>query len=130
MHDYEDSYGGSPYEQPSQPTPSPAPANVPEPTESDPPPSQPEPEIVPVTSFAEVQPLFATHCAMCHPATPPDWQDYAAAKAYADNGRLYEKIWTLYQADDPLAMPLGNATGMTEEERQQIIDWINEGGAE
>ena len=128
--DYDDIYDG-PYE-PSQPTPSPALANVPEPTESDPPPPpQPEPERVPVTSFAEVQPLFATHCAMCHPATsPPDWQDYAAAKAYVDNGKLYEKIWILYQSNDPLAMPLGNTTGMTEDERQQIIRWIEDGGAE
>ena len=135
----DDTYGDDTYDyddydpySPGQPTPpSSGEANEPGPVDNSQTPPDEEVTTVPVTSFAEVQPLFVTYCAMCHPATsPPDWQDYAAAKAYVDNGKLYEKIWILYQSNDPLAMPLSNVTGMTEEERQQIIKWIDGGGAE
>ena len=46
------------------------------------------------------------------PGAPPDipkinWVDYAVAKPYVDNGKLYEKIWTLRE-DEEKGMPMGN----------------------
>ena len=85
-------------------------------------------------TFDDIKPLFETHCIACHVegASPPqipliEWLDYNTAKSYADNGKLKERVWDL--KDDPVkGMPMANATEMTEEERQQIVKWIEDGG--
>ncbi len=87
----------------------------------------------PKVTFSEIQPLFQKHCAYCHvPGAPPaiptiDWTDYAVAKSYVDSGVLYERMWTL-KDDEEKGMPLGNGLDMTEEERKQIVSWIQGGG--
>ena len=87
----------------------------------------------PKVTFSEIQPLFQKHCAYCHvPGAPPqiptiDWVDYAVAKSYVDSGVLYERMWTL-KDDEEKGMPLGNGLDMTEEERQLIVNWIEDGG--
>ena len=76
-------------------------------------------------SFDEVKPLFEKHCMLCHRGVPPiiNWLDENTAKEYVENGKLYNRIWEL--KDDPMrGMPLGNAFGMTEEERQKIVEWL------
>ena len=89
-----------------------------------------EPKVV----FADIKPLFETHCIACHVegASPPqipliEWLDYNTAKSYADNGKLKERVWDLRE-DLVKGMPMANATEMTEEERQQIVKWIEDGG--
>jgi uncharacterized membrane protein len=74
-------------------------------------------------TFAEVQPLLATHCAGCHnvPAPPlgvklDSWEHVKAASA---------RIKAM--AVDSQAMPLGNPTGMTPAERQKLGAWIAAG---
>ena len=80
--------------------------------------------------FSDVKPLFEKHCMFCHNVAPKiDWLDYQISKAYADSGKLYARIWTL-RDDVAKAMPLGNAFGMTPEERQLIVKWIEDGGTQ
>lgn len=92
-----------------------------------------EPPSPPVL-FEDIKPLFETHCIACHVegAAPPqipliDWLDYNIAKSYADNGKLKERVWDLRE-DLVKGMPMANATEMTEEERKQIVKWIEDGG--
>jgi len=81
-------------------------------------------------SFAEVQAIMARRCVSCHAAQPSDplfsappkgliLTDPAQIKAHA------EQIHT--QVVVAKAMPLGNRTNMTEEERAQIAAWIAAG---
>lgn len=81
--------------------------------------------------FADIQPLFQKHCAFCHLGGVPNinWVLYEVAKGYANDGRLYERIWTL-RNDPGKGMPLANAFGMTEDERKRIVKWIEDGGLE
>lgn len=71
-------------------------------------------------TFAQVQPILATHCAGCHNVTPPplgvrldSWEHVSAAAA------RIKRV-----AVDSQAMPLGNATRMTPAERQLLGSWI------
>lgn len=78
-------------------------------------------------SFAEVEPLFKKHCVSCHAAKPTD-----ELQTKAPNGvmletpeqikRMADKI--LIRAVQTHSMPQGNKTGMTEEERMLIGNWI------
>ena len=83
--------------------------------------------------FAEVQPIVAKHCAGCHSARPshPEFptaplglklDNYAEAKAAAPRIKA--------MAVDTQVMPLGNVTGMTEEEREKLGAWIASGAAQ
>jgi uncharacterized membrane protein len=81
-------------------------------------------------SYADVAPIVAQRCAVCHAAHPSqagfssapagvllDTPDHIAANAR----RVYE------QAVATHAMPLGNITGMTDAERATLGAWITEG---
>jgi uncharacterized membrane protein len=74
-------------------------------------------------TYAAVEPILATHCAGCHNVQPAplgvaldNWEHVRAASA-----RI--KAVTV----DTHAMPLGNPTGMTQEERQKLGAWIAAG---
>jgi len=74
-------------------------------------------------TFAEIQPILATHCASCHNVpTPPrglrldSYEHVSAASA---------RIRAM--AVDTQAMPLGNPTHMTPAERQRLGAWIAAG---
>lgn len=83
-------------------------------------------------AFAQVQPIFAQRCAVCHSAHPTQ-PGFAAAPAgvlldtpqhIASNAqRVFQ------QAVATQAMPLGNVTGMTKAERVQIAGWIASGAS-
>ncbi|MBV8424422.1 MAG: urate hydroxylase PuuD [Candidatus Eremiobacteraeota bacterium] len=84
-------------------------------------------------SFAEVQPIFAQRCAVCHAERPsqpgfsappegvlldsPEHIKANAARAYA-------------QAVLTQNMPIGNVTQMTTQERAEIGAWVNAGAKE
>ena len=74
-------------------------------------------------SFAQVQPVLATHCASCHNVDQPPLgvrlDSWEHARAAADRIRRV--------AVDSTAMPLGNPTRMTPEERQRLGAWIAAG---
>jgi uncharacterized membrane protein len=74
-------------------------------------------------TYAEIEPILATHCAGCHNVNPPplgvalnDWAHVSAASARIKR-----------MAVDSQAMPLGNPTGMTPAERQKLGAWIAAG---
>jgi uncharacterized membrane protein len=74
-------------------------------------------------TFAQIQPILATHCAGCHNVTPPplgvrldSWEHVSAAAA---------RIRRVAVASQ--AMPLGNPTRMTPAERQLLGAWIAAG---
>jgi uncharacterized membrane protein len=77
----------------------------------------------PAATFAEIQPILATHCASCHNVpTPPrglrldSYEHVSAASA---------RIKAM--AVDTQVMPLGNPTHMTPAERQRLGAWIAAG---
>jgi len=74
-------------------------------------------------TYADIAPILATHCAGCHSVNRPpravpldSWEHVRAASA---------RIKAV--AVDTRVMPLGNATGMTEAERQRLGAWIAAG---
>jgi uncharacterized membrane protein len=92
----------------------------------------------PIAAFAQAPPtdteilaLMRTHCVACHAAEPTH---EAFAKAPA--GVLLETLpqitanaaRILNQVVVTRAMPLGNETGMTDEERDRIAAWIESRG--
>ena len=82
-------------------------------------------------SFAQVNPIFAQRCAVCH-AVRPTQPGFVAAPAgvlldtpadiQTSAQRIYEQTVATH------AMPLGNVTGMTPKERALVCVWIA-GGA-
>jgi uncharacterized membrane protein len=83
-------------------------------------PDEPAPAQGGQVSFAQVQPVIAERCATCHSgATAPlgvRFETQAEIEARADD---IERM-----AVQTRAMPPGNATGMTEEERDLLAAWI------
>jgi uncharacterized membrane protein len=83
-------------------------------------------------AFAEVRPIFAQRCAVCHSAHPTE-PGYLVAPAgvlldtpehIANNAqRIYQ------QAVATTNMPLGNVTGMTKSERTAVGNWIASGAS-
>lgn len=78
-------------------------------------------------SDAEVLALSARHCTMCHARKPTHESFKEAPKNVtletADDLRKYAPL-ILSQAVQNKAMPLGNATAMTEDERAKLGQWI------
>jgi len=80
-------------------------------------------------SFAAVRRIIAERCVPCHAATPTQ-----AGFAAAPKGLLLDSsagiLTNLPLIDAQVAarsMPIGNLTGMTEDERGQLLDWIQHG---
>ena len=81
-------------------------------------------------SFARIAPVIAQRCAVCH-STHPTERGYAIAPAgvlldtpahiVANAPRIEQ------QAIEAHAMPLGNVTGMTQQERDEVGAWIEQG---
>ena len=87
--------------------------------------AQPEP-----VDFARVRAIVAARCQSCHSARPTDERFRAAPAGVvldtpAQIAAQAEAIDE--QAVRSHAMPLGNATGMTQEERDALGAWIREG---
>lgn len=85
---------------------------------------------VAVPAFPEVQAMIGRHCQTCHSASPthrgftapPNGVAYdtpAQIRQYAP--RIYERAVANH------SMPLGNETGMTEDERAKLGAWIKAG---
>jgi uncharacterized membrane protein len=78
-------------------------------------------------SDQEVLSITAKHCTMCHAVKPTHRGFKEAPKAVAletfDELRRYS-AQIMAQAVRNKAMPLGNETGMTDEERQKLGAWL------
>jgi uncharacterized membrane protein len=80
-----------------------------------------------------VQPIINKHCTSCHSTRPTDPAFAEPPLGLALDS--YEHIRTAapkikQRAVDSDTMPLGNATGMTTEERAILGRWIDGGAAE
>lgn len=81
-------------------------------------------------SFARVAPIFAQRCAVCHAAHPtepgftsaPNGVFLDTPEHIVQNAPRIEQ-----QAVQSHAMPLGNITGMTQQERDEVGAWISQG---
>jgi uncharacterized membrane protein len=84
----------------------------------------------PPVAFADVAPIFATRCAVCH-AAHPTYVGFTTAP----EGVLLDTPANIaanaarvgLQAVTTHAMPLGNVTGMTDAERTRVGAWIDHG---
>jgi uncharacterized membrane protein len=78
--------------------------------------------------FSHVEPILAERCAPCHSATPtmadapPKGVVLDTAEQIAARAREIEQ-----QSVTSRAMPPGNVTGMTDEERDLLAAWIRQG---
>ena len=82
-------------------------------------------------TFADVQHIVAARCAVCHTAQPRFAGITEAPKGIMLDtpARIAALAPQIYQqAVTTRAMPLNNLTGITEQERQQLAQWV-EGGA-
>jgi uncharacterized membrane protein len=83
-------------------------------------------------TFAEVHPIIQKHCIQCHSATPSHDGIPEAPKGVAfdtpEQIRLHAQM-IKKQAVLSDIMPLGNETGMTEQERQMLGAWIDQGAS-
>lgn len=88
------------------------------------------PDTSPPVAFAQAQDILTRRCRSCHSATPTDavfrsppngvtFDSPASIQAYAPRIRL--------RAVEARTMPLGNQTGMTDEEREILRRWIDQG---
>jgi len=81
-------------------------------------------------AFADVHPIVEKHCTTCHSARPTNADFPEAPKGVAfdtpDQIRLHARNIE-EQAVLSRIMPLGNVTGMTEEERRLLGAWVEAG---
>lgn len=75
----------------------------------------------PLTFVQDILPLVQQRCSLCHSpgAGLPVWEDYNTLFASRDLVR--------FRVFEDQSMPRGNATGMTDEERMIMAQWIDEG---
>ena len=81
-------------------------------------------------AFADVQPIIEKHCSACHSAAPtnPDFPEPPKGVAFDTPDQLRAQARNIeQQAVLSDIMPLGNTTGMTEEERRRLGAWIEAG---
>ncbi len=79
---------------------------------------------------AEARAIVERRCVSCHSANPTSEQFTSApgGVVFDTPGQIAERADSIRaQAVDSRAMPLGNATGMTDEERETLGAWIAAG---
>ncbi|WP_150306068.1 urate hydroxylase PuuD [Pseudomonas saliphila] len=83
----------------------------------------------PAVTDAAATTIVRNHCVACHAASPehPAFQAAPAGIALDDLAGLLQHGANVRQAAvDTHYMPLGNMTGMTEQERAQLGQWLNQ----
>ena len=81
-------------------------------------------------AFSQVQPIFKARCQNCHSANPTDdVQKVAPGGVMFDTPEQIQKMSAriLVRAVQTKTMPQANKTGITEEERELIGLWIDQG---
>ena len=92
--------------------------------------ASPKAEVEPPVTAQQAHDIVATHCATCHSATPSH-----AAFSTAPAGLMFDSIDEIKRYKERIylqsvasrIMPLGNSTGMTQDERDQLGRWIANG---
>ena len=79
-------------------------------------------------AFAEVEGIIEERCAPCHSATPTEVSSPPGGVTFDTPDELVAHAEAIRrQAVDSTAMPPGNVTGMTDEERRLLGAWIRQG---
>ena len=81
-------------------------------------------------TWADVAPIIQTHCVGCHSATPTDdvFKQAPLGVMYDTPEQAQAKATLIKtRAVDTPTMPLGNKTGMTEQERAVLGAWVGAG---
>ncbi|MEI8104694.1 MAG: urate hydroxylase PuuD [Actinomycetes bacterium] len=81
----------------------------------------------PPPSMAQVEAIVATRCASCHSLAPtqPGYSEPPAGIVLATAAEIERSAEVIRSAAvDSTAMPLGNATHMTQAERDQLARWL------
>ena len=70
--------------------------------------------------------LINTHCAVCHSQTPtqPGFVAPPAGMLMDDRDVIVQSVAQMLTAVQTGYMPLGNLTGMTDDERAELISWL------
>jgi uncharacterized membrane protein len=83
----------------------------------------------PQLRVADIAPVLQQRCAACHSAHPTLMGSAPAGVMFDTPAEISQNAQRIYQQAVTLkAMPLGNVTHMTDEERQKIAAWF-QGGA-
>jgi uncharacterized membrane protein len=80
--------------------------------------------------FSQIAPIVARRCAVCHAAHPtePGFTSAPDGVLLDTPARIVQNAPRIEaEAVDSRAMPLGNATGMTQRERDEVGAWIAQG---
>jgi uncharacterized membrane protein len=80
-------------------------------------------------AFAEVAPVIAQRCAPCHARRPtqPGFSSPPAGVALETPDEIARRATAIAAQVASRAMPLGNVTGMTDEERELTVAWARGG---
>jgi uncharacterized membrane protein len=83
----------------------------------------------PKSDFARVQVIIGERCAVCHSATPTQPGFAAAPKGmmFDTPERIATQAVQIQQQVASEAMPIGNLTNMTDDERAVVLDWAARG---
>lgn len=81
--------------------------------------------------FAQVADIVAQRCAPCHAQSPtqPGFSSPPAGVVLETPEQIVARAETIRSLVESKAMPIGNVTQMTDEERRLVIAWIDQGAA-
>ena len=79
--------------------------------------------------FAEVAGVIAQRCAPCHAQAPtqPGFSSPPAGVVLETPEQVAARAETIRSLVASKAMPIGNVTGMTDEERALVLAWVDQG---
>jgi len=79
-------------------------------------------------AFAQVEAIVQQRCAVCHSSEPTEVPSAPAGITFDSRAEIAARADAIKrQAVDARAMPPGNVTGMTDEERDLLAAWIAQG---
>lgn len=84
-----------------------------------------------VVGFAQVAGVVAQRCAPCHAQSPtqPGFSSPPAGIVLETPEQIAARAETIRSLVEAKTMPIGNVTGMTDEERRLVIAWVDQGAS-
>ena len=82
-------------------------------------------------TFARVAPIVEQRCTPCHAEQPtqPGFSSPPAGLVLETPEQIAARAQDIKSVVSTKAMPLGNLTGMTSEERALVVDWVTQGAS-
>ncbi len=87
----------------------------------------PEDERAEPVEFAEVERIVTERCAVCHSASPTQTNTAPAVITFDTPDEIAAQAAAIRRQVESGAMPPGNVTGMTDEERDLVVEWVRRG---